>query len=78
MIQVVKMLGEYRLQCGSEFVGCDHPGSDARLVMAEEVIEQLPEHYQPERDTLGFVFTSHNAATLTLAQVVNRLWKDRL
>ncbi len=75
MIQVVKLLGEYRLQCGSSIVGTDHPGSDARLVMAEEVIEKLPEHYQPERDSLGFVFTSSDAATFALAQVTNRLWK---
>lgn len=75
MFQVVKFLGEYRLQCGDSFVGTDHPGSDARLVMAEEVIEKLPEYYQPERDSIGFVFPSHEAATLTLAQVTNRLWR---
>lgn len=78
MIQVVKFLGEYRLQCGSEFVGCECPGSDARLVVADEVVEQLPSEYQPERDSIGYVFPSHDAATLALAQVTNRLWRVRL
>lgn len=76
MFQVVKLLGEFRLQFGNTIIGTDHPGSDARLVLAEEVIEQLPSSYQPARDSLGFVFDSHPAATLVLAQVTNRLWKE--
>ncbi len=75
MIMVTKLLDEYRLAVGQQYVGSEYADNDARLVMAEEVIEQLPSRQQPERDSMGFVFPTHAAATLALAQVVNRLWK---
>lgn len=78
MIAAVRcVLGEYRLEAGGCFVGTDHPDADVTLVMAEEVIEQLPSAQQPERDSLGFVWPTRDAATLALAQVTNRLWRIR-
>ena len=74
MIAVVPFLGEYRLEHGGAFVGCEQPDSDARLVLAEEVIERT----DAERDSVGFVFPSRGAAVRALAQVNNKLWRFRL
>ena len=76
MIAAVRcVLGEYRLEAGGAFIGTKHPDSDAVLVMAEEAIEALP--LPPERDSIGFVWPTRDAAIEALAQVTNRLWRIR-
>lgn len=74
MIAVVRILGEYRLEHVGLFVGCSHPDSDARLVLAEEAVDRAG----ADRDSLGFVFASRGAATTALAHVNNTLWRFRL